>query len=177
MRDWLSRRSNLAVSGIGTQYLVWADHSSGAYARIDLARLEKTGFVINSADESAEQTRGCSLGRDKAERKRRERQLTELAGSHDFPRDSQRGDLVVFSRWSDSCHRAGRNFSSRRLAKGARTRQADPLRAAFLRGATRGIRHRTFHLDEGHRIDRAGLDSMALLLGVPCRCLLYRSRA
>src|SRR5207248_3904171 len=40
-----------------------------------------------------------------------------------FLRSSQHGDLVVLRRWSSSCNRAGRDFSSRPLAKGARTRQ------------------------------------------------------
>ena len=48
---------------------------------------------------------------------------------------SPRADLVVFCRWSGSCNRAGRDVSSRRLAKGARIRQADFVRAAFLRRA------------------------------------------
>src|SRR5215472_14525689 len=103
-------------------------------------------------------------------------QLSEFVGSHGSSRTSQPGDLVVFCRWSGSCNRAGRDFSSRRLAKGARIRQADSVRAAFLRGSNRGLRHRTFHGDAGHHVDHAGVDSVASVLGVLRRYLLYRSR-
>ena len=143
-------------------------------------RCGKTGItasVIDSADKYTEQNRGSGLGCNGAERNRRERQLNAVVGSHGFPRLSPRADLVVFCGWSGSCHRAGRNFSSWRLAKGARIRQADFVRAAFLRSATRGIWHRAFHADAGHRVARTGVDSVASVLGVHGRYLFYRSRA
>src|SRR6516165_6258655 len=87
------------------------------------------------------------LGRNGAERNRRERRLSELVYSLGVPHNSQPGDLVVLGRWSGFCNRAGYDLSSRRLAKGARTRQADSVRAAFLRGTNRSLRHRTFHAD------------------------------
>ena len=83
--------------------------------------------------------------------------------------------MVVFCGWSGICDRAGRTFCSRRLAKGARLRQADTLRAALLRGTTRGIRHRTFHIGRGRRVDRAGMDSVASVLDLLRRRLLYSS--
>ena len=86
-------------------------------------------------------------------------------------------DLVIFCLWIGSRHRVGNDLSSRRLAKGARMGQVDFVRATFLRGATRGFRHRTLHADEGHRVDRTAVDSVASVLGVLRRRLLYRSRA
>jgi len=98
-----------------------------------------TAFVIDSAAEYTEQNRASGLGRNAAERNRHERQLNEVVGSHGAPRLSPRVDLVLLCWWSGSGHRIGRNFSSWRLAKGARIRQADSVRAAFLRSATRNI--------------------------------------
>src|SRR5260370_19754619 len=120
---------------------------------------------------------GTGVRRDRMERNRHERQLTEFVGSHGFLRNSKHGDLVVSCFWSGSRHRAGHDLSSRRLAKGARIGQVDFVRAAFLRGATRGFRHRTLHADEGDRVDRTPVDSVASLLGLLRIRLLYRSRA
>src|SRR6516164_11356586 len=117
------------------------------------------------------------LGRYGAERNRRERQLSEWVCSLGVPHNSQPGDLVVLGRWSGFCNRAGYDLSSRRLAEGARIRQADSVGAAFLRGTNRSLRHRTFHGNGGHHVDHAGVDSVASVLGVPGRHLLYRSHA
>ncbi len=111
------------------------------------------------------------------ERIRHERQLTEFVGSHGLLRSAEHGDLVVSCLWVGSRHRAGHDLSSRRLAQGSRLGQVDFVRAAFLRGATRGLRHRTLHADEGRRVDRTAVDSVASVLGVLRRRLLYRSRA
>ena len=89
--------------------LVTADHKTGI-----------TASVIDSADEYTEQNRGSGLGRNGDGRNHRERQRSEFVGSHGSPRDSEPGDLVIFCRWSGFCNRAGHDFSSRRLAKGAR---------------------------------------------------------
>src|SRR4029077_13139610 len=112
-------------------------------------------FLIMSPD----MMRG--VRRDRVERNRHERQLTEFVGSHGFLRNSEHGDLVVSCLWSGSRYRAGHDLSSRRLAKGARMGQVNFIRATFLRGATRGFRHRTLHADEGHRVDRTAVDSVA----------------
>src|SRR5260370_173457 len=104
---------------------------------------------------------GTGVRRDRMERNRHERQLTEFVGSHGFLRNSKHGDLVVSCFWSGSRHRAGHDLSSPRLAKGARIGQVDFVPAAFLRGATRGFRHRTLHADEWYRVDRTPLESVA----------------
>src|SRR6516225_11121183 len=85
--------------------------------------------------------------------------------------------MVIFRLWSGHCHRVGDDFCSWRLAKGARIRQADSLRAAFLRSATCRLRYRTFDPDGGHRVACTEVDSMAPVLGVLRRRLLYRRGA
>src|SRR5208282_481021 len=112
-------------------------------------------------------------GGNGAERNHGERQL----GGHGSPRNSQRGELVVFLLWSSSGDRAGDECCSWRVAKGARIRQGGSVRAGFLRGATGVLRHRAFHTDEDHRVAHTGVDPVAYVLGVLCRTLLYRGRA
>src|SRR5689334_8566868 len=54
------------------------------------------------------------------ERSCRERHLGDFVGHYGFPGDSERGPLVLPGLWRDPCDRADCNFSSPRLAKGAR---------------------------------------------------------
>lgn len=117
------------------------------------------------------------LARNGAERSRRERKLSKLVSLLRSSGNSQHGDLVVLRRRSGFCHRSGGDFSSRRLAKGAGTRQVDTVRAAFLRGTAGCLRHRTFHVNETYRFARTGVDSVAYVLGLLRRRVLYRGRA
>ena len=72
--------------------------------------------------------RALSSRGGEGERNHGERRLGKFVGSHGSVRHSQPGDLVLLLFCSGSGDRAGDDFSSRRLAKGARPRQADSVR-------------------------------------------------